>query len=89
MFVIKEDVGELQLAKNANLDYVVIEEDVERIGEKAFADCPNLYAIKIVESDKPIKICLDYVKGCKNLVNVSINRKVEFYKKIKYKGEKL
>ena len=31
MFVIKEDVGDLQFAKNANLDYVLIEEDVERM----------------------------------------------------------
>ena len=89
MFVIKEDVGDLQFAKNANLDYVLIEEDVERIGEKAFADCRNLCSIRIVEWDKPIKISLDYVKGCKNLVNISIERKVEFYKKIKYKGVKI
>lgn len=89
MFVIKEDVDDLQFAKNANLDYVLIEEDVKRIGEKAFANCPNLYAIRFLESDKPIKISLDYVKGCKNLVNISIERKVEFYKKIKYKGVKI
>ena len=85
---IKEDVKDFQFAGDASLDYITIEENVARIGEKAFANCPNLIAIRIEESDKPIKICLDQVKGCKNLVEVSIKRKVEFYKKIKIKGAK-
>ena len=86
---INENIKDLQYAGNLSLDYVTIGEDVERIGEKAFENCPNLIAIRIEESDKPIKISLDYVKGCKNLVEVSIKRKVDFYKKIKIKGAKL
>lgn len=85
---INENVKDLQFAGNASLSYVTIGEEVNKIGEKAFADCPNLIAIRIEESDKPIRICLDYVKGCKNLVDVSIERKVEFYKKIKIRGAK-
>lgn len=85
---INEDVLDLQYAETANLNYVTIGEDVNKIGEKAFAKCPNLYAIRILESDKPIRISLDYIQGCKNIVEVSIKREVEFYKKIKIRGAK-
>ena len=85
---INENVKDLQFAGNASLNYITIGEEVNKIGEKAFANCPNLIAIRIEEADKPIRICLDYVKGCKNLVDVSIERKVEFYKKIKIRGAK-
>lgn len=89
MLRIKEDVQDLQFAEDASLTYITIGEEVNKIGEKAFYKCPNLIAIKIEESDKPIRICLDFVKDCKNLVDVTIKRNVEFYKKIKYRGVKL
>lgn len=88
MVRIEEDVKDLQFAGDASLDYVTIGENVNRIGEKAFAKCQNLIAIRIEESDKPIRISFDYVNGCKNLVEVSIKRKVEFFKNYKIKGAK-
>ncbi len=86
---IDKDISDSQYAGDLSLDYVSIGEDVNRIGKKAFENCQNLIAIRIEESDKPIKISFDYVKGCKNLVEVSIKRKVEFFKEIKVKGAKL
>lgn len=77
---ISENIADKQFQGNASVDYVIIEDCVTRIGKMAFAKCPNLVSIRVEESDKPIKICLDYVKGCKNLVEVLFNRPVEFYK---------
>jgi len=78
-----EDIGDLQLAEDKSLDFVRIGENVSRIGVKAFYKCPNLYAIRILPGETPIKISLDFVKDCKNLVDITIERKVIFYKQIK------
>lgn len=68
--------------------YIRIGENVTKIGEKAFANSPNLTSVKIEDSENPIRICLNAFSGCKNLVMISIKRDVEFYKQIKH-GRKL
>lgn len=82
---IDEDIHDLQFAEDKSLDFVRISENVSRIGVKAFYKCSNLYAIKILPGETPLKISLDFVKGCKNLVDITIEREVVFYKQINYR----
>ena len=82
------DVEDFAYRGNLNIDYITIGEEVKKIGERAFANAPNLISVKIEAGENPIRICLDAFIGSKNLVEVSSKRETIFYKKIKYRGGK-
>lgn len=88
MIIKDEIIQDFAYKNNPYVDYVVLEESVLKVGEKAFANAPNLISVRIVDGDNPIKICLDAFQGCKHLVEVSSKRETIFYKKIKYKRSK-
>lgn len=85
MRIKQEVIDDFAYQNDSSLKYVVIGEEVQKIGEKAFANAKYLTAVKIEEGSTPIRICLDAFKGCKDLVEISSKREVVFYKKIKYR----
>ena len=88
MRIDKDEIADFEFRGNQDLTYIRIGEDVRKIGEKAFANSPNLTGVVIEESDCPIRICVDAFSNCKHLVDITIKRQAIFYKKIKY-GRKL